>query len=81
MAEISPCPWGKYDESNVKDSDNISDLHEQFSPIPRAENTGIKKEPLCPDGTKRLFFCLIFGVEGTLPRTHFDDVAISSQLL
>ena len=56
MAEVSPAYRGKCEESNVKDSDNTSDLHAQISPIPRAENTDIKKEPLCPDGTKRLFF-------------------------
>ena len=72
---------GKCEESNVEDSDNISDLHAQISPISRAENTDIKKESLCPHGTKRLFFCLIFGVEGTLPHTPLDDVAIGGELL
>ena len=51
------------------------------SPIPHRESVYIEKEPLCPHGTKRLFFCLIFGVEGTLPRTHLDDVAIGGELL
>ena len=56
IAEISTDTWGKRAESNVKDSDNTSDRHKQISPIPRAENTDIKKESLCPNGTKRLFF-------------------------
>ena len=81
MAGTSPVHMGKCEESIVKDSDNISDLHAQISPISRAENTDIKKESLCPHGTKRLFFCLIFGVEGTLPRTHLNDVSIRSKLL
>ena len=56
MAGTSPVHMGKCEESNVKDSDNILGLHNQNSPIPRAENTDIKKEPLCPDGQRDSFF-------------------------
>ena len=56
IAEISPYTWGKCEESNVKDGDNISDLHEQISPIPRAENTDIKKSLFARVGQRDSFF-------------------------
>ena len=42
--------------SNDKDSDNISDLHEQISPIPRVENTDIKKSLFARMGQRDSFF-------------------------
>ena len=59
----SPCTWGKRKESNVKDSDNTSDVHKQISPIPRAENTDIKKSLFARMGQRDSFFDgLVFGV-------------------
>lgn len=63
IAGITLCTWGKRGKSNAKASVSISGLHRQISPIPRAENTDIRKSLFARMGqrdsflTDYIFFC------------------------